>query len=95
MESLVLSEIRNPAIVLSPGFGAVFNSEFDEVVLEYSRPFEIGKIIDAIEGMGNPKVGVEYPADLVKSSHDNLFTSGTLGKYSKVLNSVIERRQSR
>ncbi len=63
VESLVLSEIRNPSIVASPGFGAVFDSEFDEVVLEYSRPFDIGKIIDAIEGMNNPKVGVEYPPD--------------------------------
>lgn len=63
VESLILSEIRNPAVVASPGFGAVFNSEFDEVVLAYSQPFDIGRIIDAIEAMGNPKVGVEYPPD--------------------------------
>ncbi|HWD99265.1 MAG TPA: NADH-quinone oxidoreductase subunit NuoG [Bryobacteraceae bacterium] len=35
---------------------------------------------------------VESRPDLVWSAHDNLFTSGTLGRYSKILNSVIEKR---
>jgi NADH-quinone oxidoreductase subunit G len=30
----------------------------------------------------------------IRSAHDNLFTSGTLGRYSKILNSVIEKRLS-
>ena len=30
----------------------------------------------------------------MRSAHDNLFTSGTLGRYSKVLNSVLEKRLS-
>ena len=30
--------------------------------------------------------------ELVASAHENLFTSGTLGRYSKILNSVIERK---
>ncbi len=42
----------------------------------------------------NGSVGVESRADLVWSAHDNLFTSGTLGRYSKILNSVIEKRSS-
>ena len=37
---------------------------------------------------------VESRPDLVWSAHDNLFTSGTLGRYSKILNSVIEKRLS-
>jgi NADH-quinone oxidoreductase subunit G len=42
----------------------------------------------------NGRVGVETRPDLVQSAKDNLFTSGTLGRYSKILNSVIERRLS-
>jgi hypothetical protein len=37
-------------------------------------------------------VGVESRPDLIWSAHDTLFTSGTLGRYSKILNSVIESR---
>jgi len=40
----------------------------------------------------NGRVGVESRPDLIWSAHDNLFTSGTLGRYSKILNSVIEKR---
>jgi NADH-quinone oxidoreductase subunit G len=42
----------------------------------------------------NGAVGVESRPDLVRSAHDNLFTSGTLGRYSKILNSVIEKRSN-
>jgi NADH-quinone oxidoreductase subunit G len=42
----------------------------------------------------NGRVGVESRPDLIRSAHDNLFTSGTLGRYSKILNSVIEKRLS-
>ncbi|MDQ6706001.1 MAG: molybdopterin-dependent oxidoreductase, partial [Acidobacteriota bacterium] len=36
--------------------------------------------------------GASVPA-AIRSANDNLFTSGTLGRYSKILNSVMERRQ--
>jgi NADH-quinone oxidoreductase subunit G len=42
----------------------------------------------------NGRVSVESRPDLIRSAHDNLFTSGTLGRYSKILNSVIEKRSS-
>jgi NADH-quinone oxidoreductase subunit G len=42
----------------------------------------------------NGRVGVESRPDLIWSAHDTLFTSGTLGRYSKILNSVIEKRLS-
>ena len=42
----------------------------------------------------NGRVRVEPRPDLIQSAHDNLFTSGTLGRYSKMLNSVIEKRLS-
>jgi NADH-quinone oxidoreductase subunit G len=40
----------------------------------------------------NGRVDVASRPDLVRSAHENLFTSGTLGRYSKILNSVIEKR---
>ena len=40
----------------------------------------------------NGRVGAASRPDLVWSAHENLFTSGTLGRYSKILNSVIEKR---
>jgi len=42
----------------------------------------------------NGRVGVDSRPDLIWSSHNNLFTSGTLGRYSKILNSVIEKRSA-
>lgn len=41
----------------------------------------------------NGRVPVESRPDLIRSAHDDLFTSGTLGRYSKMLNSVLERRR--
>ena len=43
----------------------------------------------------NGRIPVEARPDLVQSDHNGLFTSGTLGRYSKVLNSVVESRLSR
>jgi NADH-quinone oxidoreductase subunit G len=40
----------------------------------------------------NGRIPVEDRPDLVHSDHNGLFTSGTLGRYSKVLNSVVESR---
>jgi len=39
----------------------------------------------------NGRVQLDGRPELIRSAHDNLFTSGTLGRYSKVLNSVVER----
>jgi NADH-quinone oxidoreductase subunit G len=43
----------------------------------------------------NGRLPVEFRPDLVHSDHNGLFASGTLGRYSKVLNSVVENRLSR
>jgi NADH-quinone oxidoreductase subunit G len=40
----------------------------------------------------NGRVEVASRPDLIWSAHDTLFTSGTLGRYSGILNSVIETR---
>jgi anaerobic selenocysteine-containing dehydrogenase len=43
----------------------------------------------------NGRIPVENRPDLVHSDHNGLFASGTLGRYSRVLNSVVESRLSR
>ena len=43
----------------------------------------------------NGRIPVEDRAALVRSDHNGLFESGTLGRYSKVLHSVVEGRMSR
>ncbi len=43
----------------------------------------------------NGRIPVESRPDLIRSSHDDLFTSGTLGRYSRMLNSVLEKRHGR
>jgi NADH-quinone oxidoreductase subunit G len=43
----------------------------------------------------NGRVPVEDRPDLVNSDRNGLFSSGTLGRYSKVLNSVVENGMSR
>ena len=43
----------------------------------------------------NGRVSVDLRPDLVHSDHNGLFASGTLGRYSKVLHTVVESRLSR
>ncbi len=43
----------------------------------------------------NGRIPVESRPDQIRSSHDDLFTSGTLGRYSRMLNSVLEKRHGR
>ncbi|MBM3776230.1 MAG: 4Fe-4S dicluster domain-containing protein, partial [Acidobacteria bacterium] len=39
----------------------------------------------------NGRIPVEIRPELIRPAGDNLFTSGTLGRYSKILNSVFEK----
>jgi NADH-quinone oxidoreductase subunit G len=39
----------------------------------------------------NGRIPLDGRPELIRSAHESLFTSGTLGRYSKVLNSVVER----
>jgi NADH-quinone oxidoreductase subunit G len=43
----------------------------------------------------NGRVALDGRPELIHSAHENLFTSGTLGRYSKVLNSVVESHGNR
>jgi NADH-quinone oxidoreductase subunit G len=43
----------------------------------------------------NGRVSMPPGPDAIQSSHDTLFTSGTLGRYSKILHDVMEGRGAR
>ena len=39
----------------------------------------------------NGRIGIEGHAESIRAAHNDLFASGTLGRYSKILNSVLEK----
>jgi NADH-quinone oxidoreductase subunit G len=41
----------------------------------------------------NGRIPVESRPESIQSQHENLFTSGTLGRYSEILNSVLEHQR--
>jgi NADH-quinone oxidoreductase subunit G len=77
----------------------IANKVFEEIrrnVRGYEVPAPVLATGGAAQTMPvNGRVDVESRARLVKSDHNGLFESGTLGRYSKVLNSVLESRVNR
>jgi NADH-quinone oxidoreductase subunit G len=74
---------------------AVFE-EIRKQVHGYDIPFPVIATGGAAQTMPvNGRVPVEDRPDLVYSDRNGLFSSGTLGRYSKVLHSVVESRMSR
>jgi NADH-quinone oxidoreductase subunit G len=70
---------------------AVFE-EIRQSVGGYDVPLSILATGGAAQtGAWNGRLRLDGRPELIRSAHDNLFTSGTLGRYSKVLNSVVER----
>jgi NADH-quinone oxidoreductase subunit G len=69
----------------------VYN-EIRRTVKAYDIPLSLITVEAQQTAPVNGRLNIESRPDLVWSAHDNLFTSGTLGRYSKILNSVIERR---
>ncbi len=73
---------------------AVFE-EIRSVVRGYNVAFPVagkGGAVQTIPGRG--PIGLDPQPDLVQSAGDTLFTSGSLGRYCKTLNSVTERTGS-
>jgi len=70
--------------------------EIRETVRGYAIPVEAIVTGGAAQTMPvNGRIPIEIPAESIHSAHDDLFTSGTLGRYSKMLNSVLEKRLNR
>jgi NADH-quinone oxidoreductase subunit G len=84
------------AAVVGPWLPETIFEEIRKNVRGYAVPAPVLATGGAAQTMPvNGRIPVESRPDLVHSDHNGLFASGTLGRYSKVLNSVIESRMSR
>jgi len=87
------------------GAAAVLGPWTPEVVFEEIRKnvrgYEVSPAVIATGGAAQTRAegtrvnGLAQGTSLVHSDHNGLFASGTLGRYSKVLNSVVESRSGR
>jgi NADH-quinone oxidoreductase subunit G len=83
------------AATLGPWVPDTVFAEIRKTVRGYEVPMPVISAGGAAQTMPvNGRIPVELRPDLVQSDHNGLFTSGTLGRYSKVLNSVVENRLS-
>ena len=81
------------AAALGPWLPATVFEQIAKQVRGYQVPAPVIVTGGAAQTMPvNGRIAVELRADLVRSDHNGLFDSGTLGRYSKVLNSVVESR---
>jgi NADH-quinone oxidoreductase subunit G len=83
------------AAALGPWVPSVIFEEIRRSVRGYDVP-EALVVTGAVQSAPlNGRIQVENRPDLVRSEHNGLFASGTLGRYSRVLNSLVETRLSR
>jgi NADH-quinone oxidoreductase subunit G len=84
------------AAALGPWVAETVFAEIRQTVRGYDIPMPVIVTGGAAQTMPvNGRIPVELRPALVQSDHNGLFASGTLGRYSKVLNSVVENRLSR
>ncbi len=84
------------AAVLGPWTPGHVFEEIRKNVRGYDIPLPVVETGGAAQTMPvNGRIPVESRPDLVRSDRNGLFASGTLGRYSKVLNSTLESRLSR
>src|SRR3984957_10338435 len=82
------------AAALGPWVPDVVFAEIHKTVRGYAVPAPVLATGGAAQTMPvNGRIPVEPRPDLVHSGHNGLFASGTLGRYSKILNSVLESHQ--
>jgi NADH-quinone oxidoreductase subunit G len=81
------------AQTMGPWVSDVVFEEIRKHVRGYNVPLPVIATGGAAQTMPvNGRIPVESRPDLVQSDHNGLFDSGTLGRYSKVLHSVLESR---
>ena len=84
------------AAQLGPWISDSVFEEIHKTVRGYQVPLPVVVTGGAAQTMPlNGRIPVESRPDLVRSDHNGLFASGTLGRYSKVLHSVVESRLTR
>lgn len=91
-----LAREMGAAAALGPWAPETVFTEIRQTVRGYEIPMPVLATGGAAQTAPvNGRIPVELRADRVHSDHNGLFASGTLGRYSKVLNSVLENRLSR
>jgi NADH-quinone oxidoreductase subunit G len=91
-----LAREMGAAAVLGPWVPETVWAEIRQTVRGYEIPMPAIAAGGAAQTVPvNGGIPVELRPDLVHSDHNGLFASGTLGRYSKVLHSVVENRLSR
>ena len=88
-----LAREMGAAAKLGPWVADTVFEEIRKQVRGYNVPLPVIVTGGAAQTMPvNGRVEITPRPDLVRSDHNGLFDSGTLGRYSRVLNSVLERR---
>ncbi len=91
-----LAREMGAAPLLGPWVAETVFAEIRKTVHAYDVPLPVLATGGAAQTLPvNGRIPVDTRLDLVQSDHNGLFASGTLGRYSKVLNSVLENRLSR
>ena len=84
------------AAELGPWTPAAVFEEIRARVRGYDLPLAVIAAGGAVQThAGNGRITAPQGAPQARSDHNGLFASGTLGRYSKVLNSVLEGRVTR
>jgi NADH-quinone oxidoreductase subunit G len=84
---------------LAPLMGPWVPERIFEQIRKTVRGYDVALPVIATGGAAqttpvNGRIPVEAQTELIRSVHNNLFASGTLGRYSKILNSVSEKTAS-
>ena len=80
------------ASVVGPWISDRVFEEIRSKVHGYNVPLPVIATGGAAQTMPvNGRVPVERAPEIIRSAHNDLFASGTLGRYSKILNSVLEK----
>ncbi len=87
----LLAREMGVAATMGPWVADKVFKEIQSEVRGYNVPLPILSTGGAAQSMPvNGRIPVAEHPELIRSAHDNLFTSGTLGRYSRILNSVLE-----
>ncbi len=87
----LLAREMGAAATVGPWIPEKVFSEIRSLVPSYNVPHAVISTGGAAQSVPvNGRIAVAEHPELIQSAHDNLFTSGTLGRYSRILNSVLE-----
>jgi len=87
----LLAKEMGVAAELGPWIPETVFAEIRKNVRGYDVPLPVLELGGAAQTAAvNGRVALDGRPELINSAHNSLFTSGTLGRYSKVLSSVVE-----